>query len=231
MERLVQRRQSIDQPVISPLCLCKDSTAEGVVVNKSLLALLRLFCHYKLTSLYTSVCQEKLNWFCLRIRIIGVGSRLEPVVILTDDPCPWIIFDIILNAEKIPGKPFVHQAERRLSSMAALVEIYLHGNAFLLQYFYEAYTVTYHDIPVIESMSHQCCSLVILHVIHQVALCPEVAVVTCSAVDMRHDSTIPVNTVAVGAVIRVGMDKVVKDVDILSEICLLYTSDAADEED
>ncbi len=102
--------------------------------------------------------------------------------------------------------------------MAALVEINLKRNSFLLQNINKPGAVAYHYIPVVESVSHQCGCPVSANVIHKVALSPEIVVVARFPVMPGLHHTPFYNTVAVFTVIGIGMYKIVQYVNIFAQI-------------
>ena len=102
--------------------------------------------------------------------------------------------------------------------MTSLMKIDLIGEHLFPLQLYETGVVAYHNVPVVESVGHKGSSPEILHIVHQVALRPEVIVIACFPVNIFFVIIIPLNTVAVFTVIGVGMNKIVKDINILSQV-------------
>ena len=87
--------------------------------------------------------------------------------------------------------------------MSALVEINLERNSLLLQNINKPGAVAYHHVPVVEPVSHQSGCPEIVHVIHQIALSPEIIVIAGFPVMLRLHHTPFDNTVAVFAVVGI----------------------------
>ena len=90
-----------------------------------------------------------------RVGVGRVGRRAQPVVVLARDPRSGVAFNAVLDPVQVPGKPAVHQAERRLAPVASLVVVDLHRHAAVAQRGHDAVAVLGHHVPVVEAVRHE----------------------------------------------------------------------------
>ena len=92
------------------------------------------------------------------------------------------VFDAVVDTVQVMREPAVHHFQWWQSSVSALVQVHLTGDAFRFQSFENMNRVAGHDVPVAQSVAQQRRGLVVVKFDPIVATGPEVVVVTGDAV-------------------------------------------------